>query len=244
MAHKATQKVSKQDAGVFLEAHLYKETKVSLVVFDPPDALDPQEFMRHVSLAVDTCKTGGSLVFVGSHKKSAEFSAACMQSKLGTDRMGDIAVMWSYPKQKGRKVVNAASRSSVITWFVKTGFRGRTFETIDLPSNVIVAEPVPYELRSNPAQKPVEVFNYILSVMSDNSGCVLDPYCGSGTSLIAAYMTGKAAFGCDNNPDQVQVSKRRLMLIEDEMSRVRPLYWWLGRGKYKSIDGGEEDVLG
>lgn len=244
MVQRAVQKATKQDAGVFLEAHLYKETKVSLIVFDPPDALDPQEFMRHVSLAVDTCKTGGSLVFVGSHKKSAEFSAACMQSKQGTDRMGDIAVLWSYPRQKSKRAVNASSRSSVITWFVKTGFRGRTFETVDLPSNVIVAEPVPFEQRSNPAQKPVEVFNYILSVMSDNSGCVLDPYCGSGTSLVAAYMTGKSAYGCDTDPAQVQVAKHRLMQIEDEMSKVRPLYWWLGRGKYKSIDGGEEDVMG
>lgn len=237
------QKIIKQDAAVFLEAHYTKETKVSLVVLDPPDNLRSAEFEMHTQWAVDVCKPGGSLVFIGSHKKSAEFSRECARNK-NTDRIGDIAVLWSYPSKGKKRVINPTSRSGVITWFVKTGYRGRTFETVDLPSNVIVAEPVPFEARCNPAQKPVEVFNYILSVMSDNSGCVLDPYCGSGSSLIAAHMNDRTAYGCDIDPTQVQHAKHRLMQIEDEMSRARPLYWWLGRGKYKSIDGGEEDVLG
>lgn len=239
------QKVIKQDAGIFLEAHYEKDTSASLVLFDPPDAMNDDEFKSHVSYGAEVCKAGGSLVFIGSHKKSAVFSEACasLPSRISVARMGDIAVLWSYPR-KGRKTINPTSYSSVITWYVRTGFRGRTFETIDLPSNVIVAEPVPFEARTNPAQKPVEVFNYIISVMSDNSGCILDPYCGSGSSLIAAHMNDRAAFGCDTDAAQVQHAKQRLMQIEDEMSKLRPLFWWMGKTKYKSIDGGVEDVMG
>ena len=34
---------------------------------------------------------------------------------------------------------------------------------------------------------------------------VYDPFCGSGTTLIAAEMTGRKCFGCELNPAYVDV---------------------------------------
>lgn len=231
------QKVVRQDAEHFLHKWADDDrAHVSLIVFDPPDGIDVDLFRLHLSIAFDACSAGGSLVFIGSNKLAAVFSDALVAK--GADRMGDITLLWNYPG-KERKKIRASSQSSQITWFIKTGFRGRHYETVELPSNVLVSTPVPFERRKNFSQRPVEVMNYIISALSDNRGTVLDPYCGAGTTLVSAAINGRAAAGCDTSAEQVAFAKERLMLIEDESAAAGALYWWLGKGRYKQIEGGE-----
>ncbi len=41
-------------------------------------------------------------------------------------------------------------------------------------------------------------------------GLILDPFCGSGTSLVAAKNNGVNYVGIDNDPESVEISRKRL----------------------------------
>jgi DNA modification methylase len=51
-------------------------------------------------------------------------------------------------------------------------------------------------------------------------GTVLDPFCGSGTTLVAAAESGRRFLGIDINPDAVRISRDRL---EPSLSPLVPL---------------------
>ncbi len=51
------------------------------------------------------------------------------------------------------------------------------------------------EARIHPTQKPVAVIDWCLSFLEH--GVVLDPFCGSGTTLVAAYRRGFPAIGIE-----------------------------------------------
>ena len=61
-----------------------------------------------------------------------------------------------------------------------------------------------------PTQKPLALLNLLVGACCPPGGRVLDPFCGSGTSLVAAVELGRMAMGIDKNPDAVRISTERL----------------------------------
>jgi len=51
-----------------------------------------------------------------------------------------------------------------------------------------------------------------MEVYTKPGDVILDPYCGSGTTLVAAKMLGRKFIGIDNNEDYVRLSNKRLEL--------------------------------
>jgi DNA modification methylase len=65
------------------------------------------------------------------------------------------------------------------------------------------------ELAMHPTIKPVALVADALKDCSRRGGLVLDPFCGSGTILIAAERTGRKARGLEIDPIYVDVAVRR-----------------------------------
>lgn len=63
--------------------------------------------------------------------------------------------------------------------------------------------------RLHPTQKPVAVVEFILSEWAPSQCLVVDPYLGSGPSLIAAERTGRRCFGIELEPRFCQVAIER-----------------------------------
>ena len=63
--------------------------------------------------------------------------------------------------------------------------------------------------RPVPWAKPVDLLNRILRLYSDGGDTVFEPYCGSGTMIIAAETTGRACLACELNPVYVDLAVRR-----------------------------------
>ena len=57
--------------------------------------------------------------------------------------------------------------------------------------------------------KPVELFTYLLNNSCPRDGTVLDPFGGSGTTIIAAEKTGRRARAIELDPKYVDVAVRR-----------------------------------
>lgn len=68
----------------------------------------------------------------------------------------------------------------------------------------------------HPAQKPVKLLKKLIETFTDPGDVVIDPCCGSGSTLRAAYEMGRSAYGfeIDRNFYQ-QASERMLVWSED-----------------------------
>jgi DNA modification methylase len=65
------------------------------------------------------------------------------------------------------------------------------------------------ELAMHPTVKPVALVADAMKDCSHRGGLVLDPFCGSGTVLIAAERTGRKARAIEIDPHYVDVAIRR-----------------------------------
>ena len=72
----------------------------------------------------------------------------------------------------------------------------------------------------HPAPFPVELPRRLIDLYTYKDDIVLDPFVGSGTTLVAAARTGRIGVGYDTDSEFVDLSKRRL---DAELKRVREL---------------------
>jgi DNA modification methylase len=64
----------------------------------------------------------------------------------------------------------------------------------------------------HPTVKPIALMRYLCRLVTPTSGVVLDPFAGSGTTLVAARLEGFSAIGCELQQEHVDIIKRRLDL--------------------------------
>ncbi|MDM8557732.1 site-specific DNA-methyltransferase [Candidatus Parabeggiatoa sp. HSG14] len=61
-----------------------------------------------------------------------------------------------------------------------------------------------------PTQKPILLLERIIEIASHPCDLILDPFCGSGTTLVAAKLLGRNAIGIDTSSDAISLTKERL----------------------------------
>ena len=61
-----------------------------------------------------------------------------------------------------------------------------------------------------PTQKPIALLLRILEIASDPGDLILDPFCGSGTTLVASKLCARKAIGIDVNNDAIELAESRL----------------------------------
>ena len=61
-----------------------------------------------------------------------------------------------------------------------------------------------------PTQKPVLLLERIIRLVTDEQDRVLDPFCGSGTTLVAAKLLNRQFIGIDISSDAIELVKHRL----------------------------------
>ena len=68
--------------------------------------------------------------------------------------------------------------------------------------------------RKYPTQKPLKLLQRLIKASSESGGWVLDPFCGSGTTAIAAMELGRNCITMDVNPDAITIAQETI----DELS--------------------------
>ena len=84
-----------------------------------------------------------------------------------------------------------------------------------------------------PTQKPILLLERIISLVTSPGGLVLDPFCGSGTTLVAAELLGRNSLGVDVSAEAVQLATRRL----DDPFKTSSELLRKGRESYVQSDG-------
>ena len=83
-----------------------------------------------------------------------------------------------------------------------------------------------------PTQKPLLLLERIIALATNEGDCVLDPFCGSGTTLVAAQALNRAAIGIDVSEDAVKLTRTRLLSPTRSESRLMEV----GREAYRTAD--------
>ncbi|MGA2279085.1 MAG: site-specific DNA-methyltransferase [Verrucomicrobiota bacterium] len=92
------------------------------------------------------------------------------------------------------------------------------------------------EKTEHPCQFPVELVERCVLALTDKDDWVYDPYCGVGSTLIAAARHERRAVGCDRDSAYLAAARERLMMLAEGTLKLRPL------GKPVHIPSGREKV--
>ena len=90
-----------------------------------------------------------------------------------------------------------------------------------------------------PTQKPVLLLKRIIEIASNENDVVLDPFCGSGTTLIAAKLLNRNYIGIDISKEAIDLAQKRL----DEMIVSRSFLLEKGERNYLNKTDYEQKIL-
>lgn len=83
-----------------------------------------------------------------------------------------------------------------------------------------------------PTQKPLLLLGKIIEIASDQNDIVLDPFCGSGTTCVAAELLQRRYIGIDKSPEAVELSLKRISApVKTESHLLKK-----GRESYRNAD--------
>jgi site-specific DNA-methyltransferase (adenine-specific) len=83
-----------------------------------------------------------------------------------------------------------------------------------------------------PTQKPILLLDRIIEISTHEGDIILDPFCGSGTTLVAAKMKARKYIGIDISQEAINLTKVRLeTLVKTESALLKN-----GRSSYINAD--------
>jgi len=141
------------------------------------------------------------------------------------DRRGDLE---SRERWDGWKIGNLRPSFEPILWLVKPYQIGTTITDNVLehgvggynekallrfqrePDNVIACGMEKGEGGLHPTQKPVRLMRMLIELSTTEGQLVIDPFCGSGTTLVAAQLCGRRFLGIEQNQEYCAIAKERL----------------------------------
>lgn len=176
----------------------------------------------HADQAKRILRPGGSIVVMGGSQSLAAWEVAA--ARVGLAWMAELTVLWNTGKPRAR---NFGSLSTSIRWYIKPGAR-HPFNAGDaraIYSNIIVCRKVPMEKREHPAQKPVELTNFLISLLTNEGDLVVDPFAGAGTTLVSAALLDRRWVGADLDENYCRISERRCR--HPEFEDTQPLHLWI-----------------
>lgn len=105
--------------------------------------------------------------------------------------------------------------------------------------NIPYLNPKAKERTGYPTQKPILLLEQIIKIVTDKGDTVLDPFCGSGTTLVAAKLLDRNYIGIDTSEDAVNLTKGRLKNPLKTNSQLLEK----GEGKYLNKSEKELSIL-
>lgn len=152
------------------------------------------------------------------------------------ERRGDVE---NAEKWEGWRVGNLRPVFEPVLWFVKPYPIGTTIADNVLthgvgaynekafisyegtPDNVVRSWLAPHEGGLHIAQKPVSLMKALIELTTMKDQIVLDPFCGSGSTLVAAKSTGRHFLGFDLDESCVKIARQRLVSLEESLFKAK-----------------------
>lgn len=130
------------------------------------------------------------VIFGGNYFELPPSSSWIVWDKLTTGDFSDCELAWTSHKRAVRKFT-----------YLWSGFRKQ------MP-----------EKRYHPTQKPLALMKWVIENYTDEGTTILDPFMGSGTTLVAAVQLGRKAIGIEIDETYYEIAKKR---IQQAMLQMR-----------------------
>lgn len=123
---------------------------------------------------------------------------------------------WTYNKQMQERAEGGKSRAKYNVKFETQSENYRQFSV--KPTNTLTLKRVPSSVQlfntdtsgEHPTIKPLECLHYLIKTYSNTWNAILDPFLGSGTTLVAAKELKRNAIGIEINEKYCAIAKKRL----------------------------------
>ena len=118
---------------------------------------------------------------------------------------------------KGKPTCNPLGKNPGDVWKVLA----HDWETLlwEIP-NVKANHP---EKTEHPCQFPIELAERCVLALSEPGGLIVDPFAGSGSALLAAFLNGRKSFGCESYSAYIPIIEERLKQAKAGTLRRRRL---------------------
>jgi len=73
----------------------------------------------------------------------------------------------------------------------------------------------------HPTVKPIKLMRYLCRLITPPGGTVLDPFAGSGTTLLAAVQEDFSCIGIEKEPDYCEIIRKRMAELQPALPLVR-----------------------
>ena len=116
-------------------------------------------------------------------------------------------LIWARKEKKGKHKFNYDSMKNgkwAEDFIKKPNKQMRSVWSINTP------KPKEKKFGKHPTQKPIDLLVRIIMASTDKGDLVLDPFAGSSTTGLAAYLNGRRFIGIDSEKEYLDLSKKRL----------------------------------
>jgi len=207
------------------------DESIDLILTDPPynkgkfehyDGLPDDVFWKHMEKWIKECfrilKSDGHLYFTCSQEQIWKYKEICervgfklkhlliwffnepkvhMKTEVGWLRTYE-PIMFFVKSERFRKLNNDRKWTEGVNNFDVCMFRSPHKSTKGLNKKL------------HPTQKPVELYYKIIVKSTLEGMSVLDPFLGSGTTMVACLKSRRNCIGIEINPEYIKVIKQRL----------------------------------
>jgi DNA modification methylase len=135
-----------------------------------------------------------------------EGAAAMLDEQSGERKSGAMNgtyVSW------GTQGIHGAGNARRVTATASTGGASRFFFVAKAPPS----ERTGVDGVRHPTQKPLALMRQLVRLVTPRGGVVLDPFAGSGSTLVAAEAEGFASLGIELTPDYLDIAERRVKAV-------------------------------
>ncbi len=129
------------------------------------------------------------------HSMYTEYSPATNVEQILQRRCRDASGKSAYQRDESGRITPGPAKKGVLLG-----------DVWDIP----YLNPKAKERVGYPTQKPVALLERIIHLASEKGDTVVDPCCGSGTTLVAAALSGRHAIGIDESAQAVAIARQRL----------------------------------
>jgi site-specific DNA-methyltransferase (adenine-specific) len=119
-----------------------------------------------------------------------------------------LAMHFRNRDEDGRRFRDRTIRGKTYRYYADMG-RALGSVWTDCPA-MVANTPICDEGTGYPTQKPLKLLERIVRASTEAKGLVVDPFCGSGTTLHAAATAGRGAIGSDTGKLAIDITARRL----------------------------------